>query len=179
MCSGWFGVRWHVPPSFKRRRPDDARTSQPGVCSGATRSLGFNHIFTSPVLSTLLRVMALVARRRNSDARGLRACRPSAKGGVASLRVSRREALISRLVRPVILYGIGRSRRQQRRKRRHCRSRNDDFSHDLSPSSLSDVPAPGCLSITWLQGIVYFCTYKSIGNLCIGNRRFMNVNLCL
>ena len=33
--------------------------------------------------------------------------------------------------------------------------------------------------VTWLQGIVYFCTYKSIENLCIGNRRFMNVNLCL
>lgn len=121
---------------------------------GATRSLGFNHIFTSPVLSTLLRVMALVARRRNSDARGLRACSPSAKGEIAPLRVGRREALISRLVRPVILYGIGRSRRQQRRKRRHCRSRNDDFSHDLSPSSLFRcacsrllIRSPGCRAL--------------------------------
>src|SRR5258708_36719487 len=77
---------------------------------GATRSLGFNHIFTSPVLSTLLRVMALVARRRNSDARGLRACSPGAKGAIAPFRAGRRESLISRLVRPVILYAIGRAR---------------------------------------------------------------------
>ena len=99
--------------------------------------------------------MFLVARR-NSDARGLRACPPSTKRQIASLRVSSREALIAHLVRPIVLDRVGRNRRHQCRKRRRCRGCNHEFPHDLSPSSFSVVHAPGCLSVARLHVVVYF-----------------------
>src|SRR6266478_4544692 len=108
-----------VPPSFKGRSPDDAPTLQPGACSGATRSLSvqlqlhiapyFSRDFGRVMLSLWSLMTGLVALRRHSDARGLRACAPSAKGEIAPLRVRRCEALTSHLFRPIILYGIGRS----------------------------------------------------------------------
>ena len=154
-CAAWLqgakGQTTHLPHS--RELVSWRRRSLGFTSSHRPRTLGAASSDSRSCSSSF--AMFLVARR-NSDARGLRACPPSTKAQIASLRVSRREALIAHLIRPIVLYGVGRSRRHQCCKRRHCRGCNHEFPHDLSPSSFSVVHAPGCLSAARLHVIVYF-----------------------
>jgi hypothetical protein len=92
-----------APPGFKWRKPDDTRTEAFPVLSARLPAKSCLARCALPMMRLLL------GARRGYNARSLWACPPIAKGKVATPGGRSREALISNLVRPIVLYRIGRS----------------------------------------------------------------------
>jgi hypothetical protein len=90
--------------------------------------------------------------RCHHSARWFWAFAPVAKSGIARVGSLPLEALIANLRRPKMHISVGRNRDECRKGSR--RRTNQELPHNFSPLKFSVVPAPGCLAVTWLHGVV-------------------------